>query len=244
MDKGAVELAAAVAPHLDRLRLRAMRASADLGMRSGLLEESALDFEAFAVFAMLRNAYPDRVVPVRSYRAAYVYHEPEMFPSALARMTDAGLVDVAADSVALSSRGREVMARLRDVSVRAADGLWGPGPQAVLSLTDRCLHAAQASAAPGGAFHLVAPLHDEPGDSDAARLAERLTALRWHRFDAHVAAWSSAGLTAASVKDLAPGPVRDLIEVHTNELAGSAYEVLAPDERDELLAGLTRLSDG
>jgi hypothetical protein len=195
------------------------------------------------VFAMLRNASPDRAVPLRNFRAAYVYHEPAKFDQALSRMVETGVVAVAPGEVlTLSDSGRELIWQVRAVNAQAAEGLWGTGALPVLTLVDRCLQAALTTALPHGAFHLVAPPHDEPDDSDAARLAERLTGLRWHRFDAHVAAWTSAGLTAASVRDLGPGPRRDEIEADTNERAGQAYRALTPEERATLLEALRGLA--
>ena len=220
-----------------------MRTAVDLGMKSGVLARSGLDPDTFTVFAMLRNAYPERPVPLRSYRAAYVYHDPAKFDQALSRMVDTGVVAVAPNQVlTLSDSGRELISQVRAVSAQAAEGLWGTDPLPVLPLADRCLLAASTTATPAGAFHLVAPPHDEVEDSDATRLAERLTGLRWHRFDAHVAAWTSAGLTAASVTDLGPGPLRDEIEADTNERAGQAYGALTSEERATLLEALRGLA--
>jgi hypothetical protein len=220
-----------------------MRAAVDLGMKSGMLAGSGLDPDTFTVFAMLRNAYPDRVVPLRNFRAAYVYHDPAKFDQALSRMIETGVVAVEqGQELTLSDSGRELMSQVRTVSAQAAEGLWGTDALPVLTLADRCLVAATSTADPDGAFHVVAPPYDGPEDSDAARLAERLTGLRFHRFDAHVAAWTSAGLTAASVNDLGPGPLRDEIEADTNERAGQAYEALTPEERATLLDGLRGLA--
>jgi hypothetical protein len=72
-------------------------------------------------------------------------------------------------------------------------------------------------------------------------LAERLTPLRFHRFDAHVAAWRAAGLTVEQVVALGPGPERTAIEEATNLAAARPYEVLTPAERFDLCAGLGAL---
>lgn len=243
MNTPLADFAADVGPQLDRLRLGVMRSAVDLGMKSGMLAGSGLDPDTVTVFAMLRNAYPDRVVPLRNFRAAYVYHDPAKFDLAHSRMVEVGVVAATpGEALTLSDSGREVMQRMRAVSAQAAEGLWGTDALPVLVLADRCLQAASATALPDGAFHVVAPPHDEPGDSDATRLAERLTGLRWHRFDAHVAAWTSAGLTAASVAELGPGPRRDEIEADTNERAGEAYGPLTPADRAFLLEALGRLA--
>jgi hypothetical protein len=198
------DFAAEIGPQLDRLRLGVMRAAVEAAMKSGMLAGSGLDPDMLAVFAMLRNAYPDRSVPVRNFRAPYIYQDSAKFEAALSRMVETGLVDIArTESVTLSEPGRILTAQIRAVTAQAADDLWGSDLLPVLPLADRCLLAAAATATADGAFHLVAPPHDEPDDSDATRLAERLTGLRWHRFDAHVAAWTSAGLSAHSVTDLA-----------------------------------------
>jgi hypothetical protein len=65
--------------------------------------------------------------------------------------------------------------------------------------------------------------------------------LRFHRFDAHVAAWTAAGLTAAEVQALPPGPERDAIEAATNERAAAPYEALSRAERFAFVAGLGAL---
>jgi hypothetical protein len=216
-----------------------MRAAVDAGRRSGIFAGSGLDPDTLTVFALLRNTYPDRSVPVRNFRAPFIYQDPAKFETALSRMVETGLVDIAPTrSVTLSDHGRVLITQVRDLSAQAATDLLGSGTLPVFPLADRCLLAAAATATPDGAFHLVAPPHDEPDDSDAIRLAERLTGLRWHRFDAHVAAWTSAGLSAQSVTDLGPGQERDEIEAGTNERAGQAYAVLTPDERTTLLQGL------
>jgi hypothetical protein len=182
-------------------------------------------------------------VPLSSYRAAYVYQDAASVDLGLAAVKDAGLVALdPAGSISLSDFGRALMVEVRAVGARAAEGLWGTAPLPVADLADRCLRAAEATAWAEGAFHLVAPPYDEPGGSDAARLAERLTGLRWHRFDAHVAAWTAAGLTVEAVQGLAPGPQRDEIEASTNERAGAAYADLTSEERAALLEGLRGLA--
>jgi hypothetical protein len=71
--------------------------------------------------------------------------------------------------------------------------------------------------------------------------AERLTALRFHRFDAHVAAWKAAGLTGEEVASLPPGSQREAIEAETNRRAAAPYEALEPGERVDFLGALAAL---
>jgi hypothetical protein len=244
MSSSPAEFAAEISPHLDRLRLGVMRSAVEAGMRSGLLPESGMSAPTFQVFAMLRNAYPDRVVPLTSYQAVYVYQEPTAFATAREEMLAKGVVDaVDADCVVLTDSGRSLIEHVRAFNAGAAEAMWGTGALEVLPLADRCAAAAIDSRVADGALGLVAPLYDEPGNSDAARLSERMTVLRYHRFDAHVSAWRAAGLTATSVRDLTDGELREQIEARTNELAAEAYAVLSDAERDSLLLGLAGLPD-
>jgi hypothetical protein len=65
--------------------------------------------------------------------------------------------------------------------------------------------------------------------------------LRYHRADAHAAAWHAAGLTGAAIQQLPAGPARDAIEAGTNRRASPPYATLTPDERITFLAGLAAL---
>jgi hypothetical protein len=65
--------------------------------------------------------------------------------------------------------------------------------------------------------------------------------LRYHRADAHAAAWQAAGFTGEAMKQMPAGPTRDAVEAETNRRAGVPYAVLSPEERITLLAGLTAL---
>jgi hypothetical protein len=68
-----------------------------------------------------------------------------------------------------------------------------------------------------------------------------LSVLRYHRADAHAAAWQAAGLTADAMIQLPEGPLRAAIEEETNRRAGVPYAALSIDERVALLAGLAAL---
>lgn len=68
-----------------------------------------------------------------------------------------------------------------------------------------------------------------------------MTALRFHRFGSHIAAWSSAGLSLEQIKQLGPSPERDAIESETNRRAGIPYRGLTPEQRLELIAGMAGL---
>lgn len=101
------------------------------------------------------------------------------------------------------------MGRLHLAGAQAVTELWGSnGSTAVsaLPLVERALVAAAPSGGPG--FALMTPTYDAPGASTEVKLSERLAGLRLHRFDAHVASWTGAGLTADAVKALGHGAER------------------------------------
>jgi len=87
----------------------------------------------------------------------------------------------------------------------------------------------------------MAPPYEPVGSAPGTRLLNRLGTLRYHRSDAHARAWSEAGLTAAGIAAMPPGPDRRSIEDRTDELAAPPYLALSPDERLVLLADLAAL---
>jgi hypothetical protein len=191
---------------------------------------------------MMRNTFPDRALGAEQLGAAFIYQRPGAATLLLDELRKAGLIEGRADAMmSLSELGRDLMGRLVVVGSDAVRGLWGADTShaRMLSLIDRALAAAAASG--GAGFALMTPAYDAPDASEETKLSERLAGLRFHRFDAHVAAWTAAGLTAEAVKALAPGAEREAIERDTNCRAGSAYATLAPSERLELLAGLGAL---
>ena len=74
-----------------------------------------------------------------------------------------------------------------------------------------------------------------------SRLWSVVTVLRYHRADAHRAAWQAAGLSAEEVQVLPAGPAMD---AETNRLDAPIYAALDADERLDLLGGLGALADG
>ncbi|GAA3752767.1 hypothetical protein GCM10022225_41720 [Plantactinospora mayteni] len=93
----------------------------------------------------------------------------------------------------------------------------------------------------GRAFEAVAPPYEPDGTPPGVLLLNRLGTLRYHRADAHAAAWQAAGHTARSIVALVPGPERLAIELETDRRAAGPYAVLTPPERLCLLADLAAL---
>jgi hypothetical protein len=90
----------------------------------------------------------------------------------------------------------------------------------------------------------MTPNHEPLGTATSVLLLNRLSALRYHRSDAHAAAWREAGRTAREMLALqeAGGPERDAIEARTNEIAAPIFAVLRPEDREPFLAALAELT--
>jgi hypothetical protein len=80
-----------------------------------------------------------------------------------------------------------------------------------------------------------------PGASAGLLLHHRLAVLRYHRADAHAAAWQAAGHTVDTIRGLAAGPESERIEAETNQRVGQPYATLSAADRSRLLSGLTAL---
>jgi hypothetical protein len=124
-----------------------------------------------------------------------------------------------------------------------AHRLWAGFPAARLNeLVERAL----GSVAAGPSLSAMAPCHYPAGTAVEAVLANNLGTLRYHRADAHAAAWQAEGLSAEQIRAMPldpsdPGGVRTRIEVETNRGAAAAWTILTEAERLELLAGLGAL---
>ncbi len=232
-------VAALVAPVIDRLRSGIARS---VMARSGeIVGEFGVGEHAGVTMAMLRNALPTRTVTREELRTVLRYVAPEQVEAGVAEAVAGGLLD---DDGALraTARGRACLDRFYAIGSDVVASLWSGHEarvDALLGLTKRLVDAAMETGGP--AFAVMAPPYEPAGAGPAMRLAEQLTPLRFHRFDAHISAWEAEGLTVAEVQALGPGPVRDRIEDETNRLAAPPYAALEPAERVELLGGLGAL---
>jgi hypothetical protein len=102
-------------------------------------------------------------------------------------------------------------------------------------------HGGEPSGELGGAFAAMAPPYEPVGTPAGVLLFNRLAALRYHRADAHAAAWRTAGLTAAEIVALGRGPLRDRIERETNQRAAAPYGAITEHERALFHDGLLAL---
>jgi len=188
----------------------------------------------------LRTVLLHGAVPLAVVRAVHRYY-PSDVHAAIASLVDGGWlsVDPGNGSVAATDRCRALLTGLMAVLDGVCDSLWGT-PSAVLSTAD-ALVAAGRGTSEGDAFDALAAVGHPGAGTVAGRLFTALCALRYHRADAHAAAWAAEGLTADGVRSLADEhPLRRRIEAATDRIAARPYRSL-PAARQEFVAALHAL---
>jgi hypothetical protein len=195
------------------------------------------------VMSILPNLLPDRVADVSSVHAAFLYSPVNETHAALSALAAAGLIAArGTDHMVVTDRGRDFLLELRSVMQGIIEELWAQHHALASTLAELAARAVEAAARNSGpAFKLVSPPYEPAGTPPATLLAERLTPLRFHRYDAHAAAWRQAGLTVVEVQALPSGLTRDAIEADTNTRAAAPYTALTPAERLLLCTGLSML---
>jgi len=127
-------------------------------------------------------------------------------------------------------------------SAQATGRLWSQHDNALAALNDLAGRVVLAGLATGGDAYLTMAPPYEPADATVGVLLHhRLSVLRYHRADAHAAAWQAVGLTSQAMMQLPEGPVRTAIEAETNRRAGVPYATMSVAERGALLTGLAAL---
>ncbi len=162
----------------------------------------------------------------------------------LAGMAERGAITIADDGTFAGTPAAIEMSRaIVRLQTAAVDTLFAP-LQASLA-TIRPLMDAARSAAIADPMSMLATYASRswlPDDaSDASHIWNSSILLRLHRSDAHAKAWSEAGHTTTTIRQLGKGAERDAIETRTNELAAAPWVPLSPRERLTLLAGLAAL---
>jgi hypothetical protein len=242
MDR-ADQAAAMLAPAIDRV-FRAMMAAA---RERGGLEISRSYGGPPAVGDLVefrtRLAAPGARVTAEQFAAVVRYRDLASCLSVLNGDAERGTVTVDADGAfAATDRGLAFLAEIYAAHDKVTGELWAEHAERVerlVELTGRLLAAAAETGGPS--FAAMAPPHEPLGTAPGTRLLNRLGTLRYHRADAHASAWAEAGLTAAGIATLPPGPTRQAIEDRTNELAAPPFAALTAGERLDLLAGLAAL---
>ena len=199
--------------------------------------------DAMRMFGQLRTALLVRPVTGEGLAAVYRYRDPADVQRDVEALLAAGLVERAGDdAIQASERGRMMLTQMYNVSATVADELWAERKGNLAQLADLAGGLVHIGLATGGkAYVTMAPPY-EPLDASAGLLLHcRLSVLRYHRQDAHAAAWQAAGHTRTTIRQLPAGAERDAIEAETNRRDAAPYASLTPDERLAFLAGLGAL---
>jgi hypothetical protein len=230
-----------IAPVIERLTLAVVNKA--MARAAGTPVPHAAAPGAMRMLGQLRTALLARSVTAAGLAAVYRYRDADEVRGDVEGLLAAGLIDKTDDdAIQPTGTGRAVLTEMYKVSADVARESWGSQEGSLAGLSDlagRLVHAALATGGP--AYAAMAPPY-EPADATAALLLHtRLSVLRYHRADAHAAAWQAAGLTSMTMRQLPAGPSRDAIEAETNRRAGVPYATLSPDERITFLAGLAAL---
>nr|MDT0661835.1 hypothetical protein [Micromonospora sp. DSM 115978] len=263
--------AALVAPAIDRIVLGALaagraRGAADLSRRYGGPAATG-----YLVIFRTRLAAPGGTVSGSGLAAVTRYQDPVTSQRKLDKQVAHGMLQRVDTGFTATDRGRAFLVDLHELYGRLTAELWSGHHDRIGRLADllgRLLTAAVQTEAggvgpgrsrhdptdpgppgagrtgpgpAGSAFAAMAPPYEPDGTPPALTLLNRLGTLRYHRADAHAAAWTAAGHTADSIADLDPGPERLAIELETDRRAAGPYTALSAAERLALLADLAAL---
>ncbi len=163
--------------------------------------------EAMRMFAQLRTALATRPVTAAGIAAVYRYRDPDEVRGDLDGLRAAGLINAAGDGgIEATEIGRAVLVGMYQVGAEVTGQRWSQHDDALAALNDLAGRVVQAGLATGGdAYMTMAPPY-EPADGTVGMLLHhRLSVLRYHRADAHAAAWQAAGLTAEAMIQLPEG---------------------------------------
>lgn len=234
-------VAAAIAPIIDRIRMSIVRSVG--AVESEVAERLDVPAPLLRMLGMLRNTAPDRVVKIEDVLEVFLYQPLEQIKGAIDALIRAGLAEAVGDDELRLTRSSmvlvpEVFGKMQSF----LDELWSGQSELVAQLLPIAQRACAAVTESGGAAtRVMAPPYQVPRASAALLLAETLTPLRFHRFDAHAAAWRAEGLTVEQIQQLGPGEQRERIEAETNRRAAAPYGVLSESERFILVSGLGAL---
>lgn len=207
-----------------------------LGERHGLARAGSL--------VELRLALPVRAVSAPGFAAVARYMPEAERHRELAIQVDQETLGVDADeAITVTAKGQAYLDDLFGLHARVASRSWkaqAASLPALAAASGRLLAAATATG--GDAFGNQAPPYEPPGAPVALLLFNRLAALRYHRADAHEAAWAAAGYTAVSIAALEDGAPRAAVEAETNRLAATPFAALSDREQATFLAGLAALA--
>ncbi|MFG2056217.1 hypothetical protein ACGFI9_19565 [Micromonospora sp. NPDC048930] len=236
-----------IAPAVDRAFVAGMLAGRDGGGAELSSRYGGPAATGFLVEFRTRLAAPGGTVDGPGFAAVTRYRDAAACRRAVDKQVAYGMLQRVPDGgFCATERGLAFLDELYGVHAEVTEELWAGHDDRVARLVTalgRVLAYALLLAEDDepGAFSTMAPPHEPAGTPPGVLLLNRLGTLRYHRADAHAAAWTAAGHTATSIAELAPGPERLAIEQETDRRAAGPYTVLTAEERLAVLADLAAL---
>lgn len=242
-----ITYAALVAPAIDRVFAETMLAGRTMGGRELSERFGGPPATGFLVDLRTRLGAPDGVVTDAEFAAVRRYVDLAKARAALVGQAERGMVTLD-DGIRATDRGRAFITEVYALHAVVTAELWAGRPvERLAELAARALAVAQdpatwARTTDGHSLAAMAPPFEPTGTPSGVLLLNRLGTLRYHRADAHAAAWQAAGLTAAEIATMpVDGAGRTTIEEETNRGAAAPWRALTSAERLEFLAGLAAL---
>lgn len=233
-----------IAPVIDRVFPEFMVAAAGRGGRDLALKYGGSPAVGYLIEFRTKLSAPGASVGPDQFAAVCRYRDLDAAREALRKHAEHGTIAFQDDGAfTATDRGHEFMVELFALHGDLARKFWSGFPAARLNeLAERALH----HVSPGPSLSAMVPCHYPSGTPVEAVLVNNLGTLRYHRADAHAAAWQAAGLTADQIKAMPldaadAGGGRTHIELETNRGAAAAWTALTEAERLEFLAGLGAL---
>ncbi|NYF55928.1 hypothetical protein [Micromonospora purpureochromogenes] len=239
-----------VAPAVDRTFVAGMLAGRDGGGAELSQRYGGPAATGFLVEFRTRLAAPGGTVDGAGFAAVTRYRDPAACQRALDKQVAHGMIVRQPDGgFAATERGTDFLTEIYQVHGEVTEELWAGHDDRMLRLVEAfgrllayaLLLAGEPDAEPTPAFATMAPPYEPDGTPPGVLLLNRLGTLRYHRADAHAAAWTAAGHTASSVSELPEGPERRAIELETDRRAAGPYAALTAEERLAVLADLAAL---
>ncbi|WP_422737450.1 hypothetical protein ACN263_29360 [Micromonospora sp. WMMD729] len=243
-------IAGLLAPAVDRVFRAGMLAGHDWGGAELSQRYGGPTANGYLVDLRTRLAAPGGTVDGPGFAAITRYADPISVRRAVDKQVAYGMLHRRPDgALSATERGAAFLGELHQVHVEVTEELWAGHDERVARLAaalGRLLAYALVLVDQDGdrewpAFAAMAPPHEPDGTPPGVLLLNRLGTLRYHRADAHAAAWTAAGHTASSVTALPPGPERLAIDLETDRRAAGPYAVLSAEERLTMLADLAAL---
>jgi hypothetical protein len=232
-----------VAPAIDRVFRRGMAAGRERGGRELVARHGGSERVGVLIEFRTSLAWPGRVVEPAQLAAIVRYRDLDEAQRHIDGHVQRGTLERTGDGgFRATSAGQGFLVELYGQQAEAMADHWRDDLDRVGRLNGVLHRLLQAATVTGGdAFAAMAPAFEPDGAAPGLLLLNRLSCLRYHRADAHAAAWVAAGLTGPQIVALRWGRERELIEAETDRRAAPPYEVLAPEERIGMLADLAAL---